>query len=58
MPPVPSPATSPVSSHDEPALTVVLNGLIERGIARVHLANRTASRSQALAEQFGVSVKG
>lgn len=35
----------------------VIFGLIERGIARVHLANRTASRSQALAEQFGAQVK-
>ncbi len=31
----------------------VLFGLIERGIARVHLANRTAERAQALADQFG-----
>lgn len=34
----------------------VIFGLIERGIARVHLANRTASRSQLLAEQFGAQV--
>jgi shikimate dehydrogenase len=31
-------------------------GLIERGIARVHLANRTMERAQALADQFGASV--
>jgi shikimate dehydrogenase len=30
--------------------------LIERGIKRVHLANRTAARAQALADQFGASV--
>ena len=35
----------------------VIFGLLERGIARVHLANRTASRTQALAEQFGAQVK-
>ena len=31
-------------------------GLLERGIARVHLANRTAGRAQALADQFGAAV--
>ena len=31
----------------------VIFGLLERGIARVHLANRTAERAQALARQFG-----
>lgn len=35
----------------------VIFGLIERGIARVHLANRTASRTKILAEQFGAQVK-
>ena len=35
----------------------VIFGLIERGIARVHLANRTASRTQVLVEQFGERVK-
>lgn len=35
----------------------VIFGLIERGIARVHLANRTASRTKILAEQFGPQVK-
>jgi shikimate dehydrogenase len=35
----------------------VIFGLIERGIKRVHLANRTASRSQLLAEQFGAQVQ-
>jgi shikimate dehydrogenase len=34
----------------------VVFGLIERGIKRVHLANRTAGRAQALADQFGPSV--
>jgi shikimate dehydrogenase len=34
----------------------VVFGLIERGIARVHLANRTMERAQALADQFGASV--
>src|SRR3954468_15151140 len=34
----------------------VIFGLIERGIARVHLANRTMERAQALADQFGPSV--
>ena len=35
----------------------VVFGLLERGIKRVHLANRTAERSQALADQFGASVQ-
>jgi shikimate dehydrogenase len=35
----------------------VLFGLIGRGIKRVHLANRTAERSQALADQFGAAVQ-
>src|SRR6201994_2989281 len=35
----------------------VIFGLIERGIKRVHLANRTAERSQALADQFGAVVR-
>jgi shikimate dehydrogenase len=34
----------------------VIFGLLERGIARVHLANRTAERAQALAQQFGARV--
>lgn len=34
----------------------VIFGLIERGIKRVHLANRTASRAQLLADQFGANV--
>src|SRR6201747_1307472 len=34
----------------------VVFGLIERGIKRVHLANRTMERARALAEQFGASV--
>jgi shikimate dehydrogenase len=32
----------------------VIFGLIERGIERVHLANRTADRAEALADEFGV----
>jgi shikimate dehydrogenase len=35
----------------------VVFGLIERGIKTVHLANRTIERAQALAAQFGASVK-
>jgi shikimate dehydrogenase len=31
----------------------VLFGLLERGIGRIHLANRTMERAQALAAQFG-----
>lgn len=34
----------------------VVFGLLERGIARVHLANRTSARAQALAERFGAQV--
>ena len=34
----------------------VVFGLIERGIQRIHLANRTIERAQALADQFGASV--
>jgi shikimate dehydrogenase len=34
----------------------VIFGLLERGIARVHLANRTMARAQALAERFGAQV--
>src|SRR4051795_583350 len=34
----------------------VIFGLIERGIARVHLAHRTAGRAQALADQFGPQI--
>ncbi|MGA2994771.1 MAG: shikimate dehydrogenase [Bradyrhizobium sp.] len=35
----------------------VMFGLIERGIQRVHLANRTMERARALADQFGNSVQ-
>ena len=35
----------------------VVFGLLERGIKRVHLANRTVERAQALADQFGPRVK-
>jgi shikimate dehydrogenase len=34
----------------------VVFGLIERGIKRVHLANRTAERASVLADQFGAKV--
>ena len=34
----------------------VVFGLIERGIKRVHLANRTLERARALADRFGASV--
>ena len=35
----------------------VVFGLIERGIKRVHLANRTMERARAVADQFGNSVQ-
>ncbi len=34
----------------------VVFGLVERGIKRVHLANRTIARARALADQFGETV--
>jgi shikimate dehydrogenase len=34
----------------------VVFGLLERGIKRVHLANRTVERAQAVARQFGARV--
>ena len=34
----------------------VVFGLIERGVKRVHLANRTVERARALADRFGASV--
>jgi shikimate dehydrogenase len=34
----------------------VIFGLLERGIARIYLANRTEERAQALADQFGSRV--
>src|SRR5258708_13182388 len=34
----------------------VVFGLIERGIKRVHLANRTVERARALADQFAANV--
>jgi shikimate dehydrogenase len=34
----------------------VVFGLVERGVKRVYLANRTLKRAQALADQFGASV--
>src|SRR6195256_1363661 len=38
------------------ASRAVVFGLIERGIQRVHLANRTLERAGALAERFGAGV--
>jgi shikimate dehydrogenase len=38
------------------ASRAVLFGLLERGIKRVHLVNRTIARAQALADQFGAAV--
>jgi shikimate dehydrogenase len=38
------------------ASRAVVFGLIERGIQRVHLANRTMERARALSDQFGASV--
>ena len=38
------------------AARAVVFGLIERGIKRVHLANRTVGRARALADQFGASL--
>jgi shikimate dehydrogenase len=35
----------------------VLFGLLERGIKRVHLANRTRERAEALAKQFGDKIQ-
>jgi shikimate dehydrogenase len=35
----------------------VVFGLLERGIKRVHLANRTIGRARVLADQFGASVQ-
>jgi shikimate dehydrogenase len=34
----------------------VVFGLLERGVQRVHLANRTVERARALADQFGAQV--
>jgi shikimate dehydrogenase len=39
------------------AAHAVVFGLIERGIKRVHLVNRTRSRAEALAEKFGAAVQ-
>ncbi|CAN5131089.1 shikimate dehydrogenase [soil metagenome] len=38
------------------AARAVVFGLLERGVKRVHLANRTKGRAQALADQFGAKV--
>jgi shikimate dehydrogenase len=39
------------------ASRAVVFGLIERGIARLHLANRTFERAQSVADQFGPKVQ-
>jgi shikimate dehydrogenase len=39
------------------ASRAVVFGLIERGVRRVHLANRTMARAQALGDQFGAKVQ-
>src|SRR5215217_5970964 len=39
------------------AARAVVFGLLDRGIKRVHLANRTIARAGALADQFGASVR-
>jgi len=38
------------------ASRAVVFGLLERGVKRVHLANRTIARARALADQFGARV--
>ena len=38
------------------ASRAVVFGLLDRGIKRVHVANRTVERARALADQFGASV--
>jgi len=38
------------------ASRAVVFGLVERGVKRVHLANRTVERAHALADQFGARV--
>jgi len=38
------------------AARAVVFGLLDRGIKRVHLANRTVARARSLADQFGVGV--
>ena len=38
------------------ASRAVVFGLIERGIKRMHLVNRTVARARALADQFGADV--
>ena len=38
------------------ASRAVLFGLLDRGIKRIHLANRTAARAQGLADEFGARV--
>jgi len=38
------------------ASRAVVFGLVERGIKRIHLANRTSERARALADQFGASI--
>lgn len=38
------------------ASRAVVFGLVERGIGRIHLANRTVERARVLADQFGATV--
>jgi shikimate dehydrogenase len=38
------------------ASRAVLFGLLDRGIKRIHLANRTMARAQALADEFGARI--
>lgn len=39
------------------AARAVVFGLLERGIGRIHVVNRTAARAQALADRFGERVR-
>jgi len=58
-------ASAPGWDHTEEALVLgaggsaraVVFGLIERGIKRVHLVNRTLSRAEGLAENYGPAVQ-
>ena len=41
---------------DWPGIEAMALGLIERGVARIHLVNRSLDRAQALAQRFGAAV--